>query len=174
LTQLLFGALSRSRQGRIINLSSSVYTVGKFDEGNLQSEKRFSVLGAYAASKLFVLLSSLELAERADGSGITVNGVHPGIVRTQMMLRAPGLFRLISWLALPFAISPEKGAAAIVQLASASSYDKTTGLYFASGKPAIIKSAFNTPSFRRRLWEISERSLRERGLLTQAASSAAA
>jgi retinol dehydrogenase 12 len=105
---LLLGELKKSEQGRIINLSSSVYTVGKFDALNLQSEKRFSVMGAYASSKLFMLLFSVELAERLKGTPITVNAVHPGIARTQMMLRAPGMFKVVSYLALAFCVSTEK------------------------------------------------------------------
>jgi len=109
LTQLLMDELGRSEQGRIINLSSSVHSVGRFDPENLQSEKRFSVMGAYSASKLFMLLFTLELARSLRGTNITAKAVHPLIARTQMMLRAPGIFKVISHLALPFSVSPEKG-----------------------------------------------------------------
>jgi retinol dehydrogenase-12 len=155
LTRLLLGELKKSEQGRIINLSSSVYTVGKFDALNLQSEKRFSVMGAYASSKLFMLLFSVELAERLKGTPITVNAVHPGIARTQMMLRAPGMFKVVSYLALPFSVSPEKGAATSVYLASSPNVAALSGRYFMSCKPAAIESKFNTDTIRERLWEIS-------------------
>ena len=155
LTHLLLGELKKSEQGRIINLSSSVYTVGKFDALNLQSEKRFSVMGAYASSKLFMLLFSVELAERLKGTPITVNAVHPGIARTQMMLRAPGMFKVVSYLALPFSVSPEKGAATSVYLASSPNVATLSGRYFTSCKPAAIESKFNTDTIRERLWEIS-------------------
>lgn len=155
LTHLLLGELKKSEQGRIINLSSSVYTVGKFDALNLQSEKRFSVMGAYAASKLFMLLFSVELAARLKGTAITVNAVHPGIARTQMMLRAPGMFKVVSYLALPFSVSPEKGAATSVYLASSPDVATLSGHYFTSCKPAAIKSELNTDTIRKRLWEMS-------------------
>lgn len=155
LTHLLLDELKKSEQGRIINLSSSVYTVGKFDAQNLQSEKRFSVMGAYAASKLFMLLFSVELAERLKETPITVNAVHPGIVRTQMMLGAPGMFKVVSYLALPFSVSPEKGAATSVYLASSPNVARLSGRYFTSCKPAAIESKFNTDTIRKRLWEIS-------------------
>lgn len=165
LTQLLLDGLRKSPQGRIINLSSSVYAAGKFDEANLQSEKGYSIFGAYSASKLFMLLSSLEQAERLRETSITVNAVHPGIVRTNMMLRAPGAFKIVSWLALPAASSPKKGAATSVYLAASPEVRTATGRYFARGKAADIKTRFNTAPTRRRLWEISVGSLRERGLL---------
>jgi retinol dehydrogenase 12 len=159
LTHLLLDELKKSEQGRIINLSSSVYTVGKFDAQNLQSEKRFSVMGAYAASKLFMLLFSVELAERLKETPITVNAVHPGIARTQMMLGAPGMFKVVSYLALPFSVSPEKGAATSVYLASSPEVITVSGRYFTGCKSAAIKSKFNTETIRQRLWAKSAEDL---------------
>lgn len=82
-----------------------------------------------------------------------------------MMLRAPGAFKVVSWLALPVSISPKKGAAASVYLASSPQVAAVTGRYFAGGKPADIKSKFNTAPTRRRLWDLGVGCLRERGLL---------
>jgi retinol dehydrogenase 12 len=60
LTRLLLDHLQNSEQGRIINLSSSVHSVGKFDPENIQSERNFSVMSAYSGSKLFMLLFTIE------------------------------------------------------------------------------------------------------------------
>jgi len=165
LTRLLLDEMKKSPQGRIINLSSSVYTVGKFDVHNLQSEKSFSVMGTYAASKLFMLLFSVELAERLKQTTITVNAVHPGIARTQMMLRAPGRFKVVSYLALPFSISPERGAATSVYLASSPEIATVSGRYFTSCKPAPIKTKFDTETVRRLLWKNSEEGLQQLELI---------
>jgi hypothetical protein len=96
---------------------------------------------------------------------ITVNCVHPGVVRAQMMLNAPGPFKIVSWLAPPFAISAKAGAATPVYAATSPALERVTGRYFVSRKPAAIKSKFNTAPYRRRLWDISIGSLRDRGLL---------
>ena len=165
LTRLLLDELKKSHQGRIINLSSSVYTLGKFDVHNLQSEKSFSVMGTYAASKLFMLLFSVELAERLKQTPITVNAVHPGIARTQMMLRAPGMFKVVSYLALPFSVSPQKGAATSVYLASSLEVTTISGRYFTGCKPAAIKSKFDTQTVRKLLWKNSEESLQRLDLI---------
>jgi NAD(P)-dependent dehydrogenase (short-subunit alcohol dehydrogenase family) len=165
LTHLLLDELKKSDQGRIINLSSSVYTVGKFDAQNLQSEKRFSVMGAYAASKLFMLLFSIELAERLKGTSITVNAVHPGIARTQMMLRAPGMFKVVSYLALPFSVSPEKGAATSVYLASSQDIRRISGAYFTNCQEKKVRTKFDTKGYKDLLWNISAESLRRAGLV---------
>jgi retinol dehydrogenase 12 len=111
LTRLLLDHLRRSDQGRIINLSSRVYTLGKFDPANLQCERRYSAIGAYASAKLFMLLFSMELAKRSRRTPITASAVHPGVVRSQMLATAQGFFKLLALIATPFALSPEKGLA---------------------------------------------------------------
>jgi NAD(P)-dependent dehydrogenase (short-subunit alcohol dehydrogenase family) len=62
-----------------------------------------------------------ELARRLDGTGVTVNALHPGFVRSEFG-RGGDLGGIYGWgikyLASPFAISPEKGARAAVYLAS--------------------------------------------------------
>jgi len=157
LTHLLLDQLGKSTQGRIINLSSSVYTMGQLDLDNLQGERRYSVMRAYSASKLLVLLFTLELAERLRGTPITANAVHPGVVRTQMMFQAPGLFRLISYAALPFAASPRQGAATSLYLASSPQVTEVSGEYFTRCKPMRIKSRFNTTANRALLWNLSHK-----------------
>jgi NAD(P)-dependent dehydrogenase (short-subunit alcohol dehydrogenase family) len=159
LTQLLLEDIKRSAQGRVINLSSSVYSVGKFDPDNLQSEKHFSVLGAYAASKLFMLMFTEELAKRLRGTRVTTNAAHPGIVRTPMMFRAPGAFRVMSYLSLPFSISPESGAKTSVHLASSPALRDVSGHYFTSSKRSDTKNKFDTETNRELLWDISMKSV---------------
>lgn len=159
LTYLMLDALKQAEQGRIVNLSSSVYTAGKFDPENLQGEKRFSAFSAYSNSKLLMLLSTIELASRLKATPVTANAVHPGVVRTQMLLRAPGIFRAVGYLALPFALSPRQGAATSLHLASSPDVKGMSGKYFARGKETIVKSAFNTPENRELLWNLSMQSL---------------
>jgi NAD(P)-dependent dehydrogenase (short-subunit alcohol dehydrogenase family) len=157
LTNLLLEELRRSEQGRIINLSSSAYAKGKFDPDNLQSarERYFSVLGTYAATKLFVLMFTEELAMRLIGTSVTVNAVHPGIVRTHMTLHAPGALRLVAYLSLPFSISPLEGARTSVYLASSPEVKGITGQCFAKSKRAPVKNKFDTADNRALLWDLS-------------------
>jgi retinol dehydrogenase 12 len=159
LTHLLLSELKKSPQGRIINLSSSVYRAGKFDPDNLQSEHRFSTVGAYATSKLLVLLFTIELASRLRATRITANAVHPGIVRTPMMLGAKGFLRAMSYAALPFSLSPEKGAATSVFLASSAEPAEVSGQYFTRAKAKKVKTAFNTQENRNLLWALSMNAL---------------
>ena len=161
LTNLLLEELQKSEQGRIINLSSSVYAIGKFDPDNLQSKKHFSVLGTYAATKLFVLMFTEELASRLKATSVTANAVHPGIVRTRMMLQAPGALRLVSYLSLPFSISPVTGARTSVYLASSPEVKGISGQYFTKSKRAAVKNKFDTADNRALLWDLSLNAVEE-------------
>ena len=160
LANLLLDELRKSEQGRIVNLSSSVYAFGKFGPDNLQSvgvgvgEKHFSVLGTYAATKLFVLMFTEELARRLNGTSVTANAVHPGIVRTRMMLRAPGVLRLVSYLSLPFSVSPFQGARTSVYLASSPEVKGISGQYFTKSKSVPVKNKFDTAENRALLWDL--------------------
>ena len=148
LTNLLLPELQNSEQGRIVNLSSSVYAIGKFDPNNLQSERHFSVLGAYAATKLFVLMFTEELASRLKATSVTANAVHPGVVRTRMMLRAPGALRLVSYLSLPLSVSPFEGARTSVHVASSWEVKGVSGQYIAKSRRAAVKNKFDTAANR--------------------------
>jgi retinol dehydrogenase 12 len=159
LTQLMLDALKRAGQGRIINLSSSVHAIGKFESEHLQRGRRFPAFSAYANSKLLMLLFSIELAERLKSTSVTANAVHPGIVKTPMMLNARGFFRAAAWLALPFAISPQQGAATSVYLATSPEVAEVSGKYFARSRETKFKTAFNTPESREHLWNLSMQSV---------------
>jgi len=101
------------------------------------------------------LMFTEELATRLVGTRVTANAVHPGIVRTHMMLAAPGAFRIMSYLSLPFSISPEKGARTTVYLATAPELREVSGRYFAGAKQRTTRNKFDTPDNRALLWRLS-------------------
>ena len=155
LTQLLQSALEKSEQGRIINLSSRVYAFGRFDARTLRRETKSSVFRSYAASKLFMLMFTRALAERLAGTRVTATAVDPGIVRTRMMRRAPGAFRVLAYLSLPVSVSPARGAVTSVYLASSPDVAGVSGRLFARSRPIATRNAFDTAENRARLWDIS-------------------
>jgi NAD(P)-dependent dehydrogenase (short-subunit alcohol dehydrogenase family) len=155
LTQSLLGVLRNSEQGRVINLSSSIYSIGRFVPGDLQFARRYSVMGAYAASKLLVLMFTKELARRLSGTRVTANAAHPGVVRTQMMKSVPGALRLIALASLPFSVTPEEGARTPVFLATAPEVRDVTGEYFVRARATPTRNAFDTGENRALLWKLS-------------------
>ena len=76
-----------------------------------------------------------------------------------MMFRATGLLKVITLLAYPFSVTPEKGAATSVYLATSADLATVSGKYFKNSKMAKADSKFNTPENRQLLWKLSMDSL---------------
>jgi len=85
LTQLLRGPLAASGAGRVVIVASQVERHGTIRFDDLQGERHYDALEAYSQSKLANVLFTYALAERWAGTGITVNCLHPGIVRSQLL-----------------------------------------------------------------------------------------
>ncbi|XP_073880892.1 retinol dehydrogenase 13 isoform X5 [Macaca fascicularis] len=85
LTNLLLDKLKASAPSRIINLSSLAHVAGHidFDDLNWQTRK-YNTKAAYCQSKLAIVLFTKELSRRLQGSGVTVNALHPGVARTEL------------------------------------------------------------------------------------------
>lgn len=82
LTNLLLDTLKKSIPARIINISSDAHSGGKIEFDNLQGERSYSSFGPYGNSKLANILFTTELSRRVEGTVVTVNAVHPGLVNT--------------------------------------------------------------------------------------------
>lgn len=156
LTQQLMPLLERG-QARIINLSSMAHKFGRPVFKNLQFEHDYSAMKAYGQAKLFNIYFTKSLAERFGAKGITAYAVHPGVVNTGFGSGLSGAGKLLMWLARPFMISPEEGAATSIYLASEAKLSpKLNGLYFSKKQPAKTSLMADNVSARNRLWEISE------------------
>lgn len=157
LTHLLLDMLKASAPARIVNVSSDAHRVGKMDFDNLQAEKRFGGFRAYGMSKLANVMFTYELARRLEGTGITVNALHPGFVRSGFGHNTQGLMGRLMPLIQIGAITVEKGAETSVYLASSPEVEGVTGKYFVKSKPvASSKASYNEADWRR-LWEVSEK-----------------
>jgi NAD(P)-dependent dehydrogenase (short-subunit alcohol dehydrogenase family) len=139
LTLELLDLLRHSAPARIVNVGSELSDRAKIDFDNLQSEQRYSVLGAYGQSKLALMLFTFELARRLEGSGVTANIVHPGGVATNILdlggWRGAVLTTLKPLLKL-FLLSPEQGARTTLHVATAPELASVTGRYFKSSREA--------------------------------------
>uniref|UniRef100_A0A663MLE1 Retinol dehydrogenase 14 n=1 Tax=Athene cunicularia TaxID=194338 RepID=A0A663MLE1_ATHCN len=97
LTNLLLGLLKNSAPSRIVVVSSKLYKYGEINFEDLNSEISYNKSFCYSRSKLANILFARELARRLEGTGVTVNSLHPGIVRTNL-----GRYVNIPLLAKPF------------------------------------------------------------------------
>jgi NAD(P)-dependent dehydrogenase (short-subunit alcohol dehydrogenase family) len=160
LTNLLLGRLRASPSARIVNVSSSQHQDGKIDFDNLQGERRYERLDAYARSKLALLMFTYELSRRLDGTRVTSNAVHPGTVATGLgsdngllrgwlRVRIRNLVRRSSWM------TPEEGARALVHAATSPDLEGVTGRYFDRGREVRSSPASYDEAVARKLWDVS-------------------
>lgn len=157
LTQGLRESLFAAGAARVVNTSSHAHRGGKIDFDNLQFEHDYSAYSAYGRSKLCNILFTRALARRLAESGVTVNSLHPGFVKTRFGDEAGGwMGRTIDMMKI-FAISEEKGAQTIVYLASSGDVAQTTGLYFYKCKPVAPSKLAQNDEVAERLWKETEK-----------------
>jgi retinol dehydrogenase-14 len=103
------------------------------------------------------VLFTYELARRLDATGVTVNCVHPGWVRTNFgHQNQPLAWRLMIAAVVPFMRSPEKGAETVVYLSSDAHVETVTGMYFHDLKPKRSSKLSYDEAMAARLWQVSE------------------
>jgi NAD(P)-dependent dehydrogenase (short-subunit alcohol dehydrogenase family) len=152
LTHLLLDLLKASAPARIVNVASKTSFI-KLDLDDLMLTKRkYSVMAAVAPTKLGLVLFTKELATRLKGTEVTVNSLHPGVVKTNLLKDMPRWMKI--FFTLP-AVGPEKGARTSVYLASAPEVQRVSGEFFADCKIAKTTGVANDPELCKRLWEIS-------------------
>ncbi|KAL6762748.1 hypothetical protein V8C86DRAFT_2515150 [Haematococcus lacustris] len=164
LTLLLLPAMLKAEKPvRIINVSSAAHTMGsiKFDDLNRDKPGAYSPWEAYGQSKLANILFTYELARRLkDYPQVTVNCLHPGVVRTELgrymvnssnqMWMGPAIY-LASFLFK----TPQQGAQTSIYLASSPDVANTTSKYFVDCKAVASSRASHDASVAARLWEYS-------------------
>ncbi|MGZ4687457.1 SDR family oxidoreductase [Oryzihumus sp.] len=156
LTHLLRPLLEASAPARVVTVSSGAQAMGRIDFEDLQGERSYSGQRAYNQSKLANVLFTYELARRLEGTGVTANALHPGVVRTGFGQEdSSTLFRVTLPVIRPFMLSPERGAQTSVYLASSPEVEGVSGRYFVRKKARRSSPASYDPQVARRLWEVS-------------------
>jgi NAD(P)-dependent dehydrogenase (short-subunit alcohol dehydrogenase family) len=156
LTNLLLATIKASAPARIINLSSRAHQRGSIDFEDLQSERHYAGMDVYGNSKLANILFTIELSRRLEGTGVTVNAVHPGFVNSGFAKNNDGLaFKLFGAVGPLIARSPEKGAETSIYLASSPEVEGVTGKYFSDSKVTQAAPQAADAAAAKKLWEVS-------------------
>lgn len=161
LTNLLLDVIKASAPSRIVNLASAAHSRGKLNVEDFNSEK-YNPTDAYAQSKLANVLFTRELARRLQGTGVTVNAVHPGTVFTdivrhmgfQQLFISKVIVRSLLWL---FIKSPQKGSQPVLFAALDPSLDNVTGSYISNNQIVDPSDAAKKDSSAKWLWAVSEK-----------------
>ena len=117
---------------------------------------------AYCQSKLANLMFTYELARRLQGTGVTVNAVHPGVVATNLLsngkvpigrLTRPIIRTMLRIVGRNLA----KGSDTTVYLATAPEITNVTGKYFVDRTETFSSQGSYDVDMASRLWELSDR-----------------
>jgi retinol dehydrogenase 12 len=155
LTNLLLPVLTASAPARVITVSSVAHRFALLNLDDLQLERGYLPMRAYANSKLANVLFTRELASRLEGSAVTANCLHPGTVRTHFGDTGAGWLRLGLAVGGAFLRTPESGAATTVFLASSPAVGDRSGGYYVSGRLRRPSRAARDEDRASRLWNIS-------------------
>jgi NAD(P)-dependent dehydrogenase (short-subunit alcohol dehydrogenase family) len=145
-TRLLLPALCRAAPSRIVNVASAAQNPIDFDDVML--ERRYDGFGAYAQSKLALVMFTFDLAEELKGEDIAVNCLHPGsLLDTKMVREAFG--RAMG--------DVQSGADAVIYLATSSEVEGVTGKYFDQKQEARAHEQAHDGGARNNLRQLSEK-----------------
>lgn len=158
LTNLLINLIKKSK-GRIINVTSYMYKLGKINLNDLNSMESYNPWKAYYQSKLAIILFTLELSRRLIDSKVVANAVHPGMVATNLyqhtIFKVPGLWYILSPVTWLMWKSADDAASSIVYLAVSDSVEEVTGEYFSNYKVQKLESQALDEVVAKKLWDTS-------------------
>lgn len=134
LNYLLMDKIKRENRARIIYVNSEGH---RFALGGVHLKDlgwkwhRYSGLKSYGAAKTAQLLSMKAFAEYFAGTGVTINAMHPGNVRSNIGENNGKLYRFLKKkLVLSSALEPEVSARALHYLAASKDMDQVSGAFF--------------------------------------------
>lgn len=157
LTHLLLERIRESAPARIVNVSSHAHKFVKgirFDDPHHRD--KYASMRVYGHSKLANILFTRELAQRLEGTGVTVNAVHPGAVRTGLGANNGAWSKLLTGTLGLFFNSPEQGAATSLYVATAPELEATSGRYYARCREVAPSRSAQDKDASSRLWTLSE------------------
>ncbi len=158
LTHELVDRLRESAPARVDVTASGLHGRGGLAFDDLQMERDYGALAAYARSKLANVAFTVELADRLDGSGVVANCVHPGFVPSTGLFRDARLrvrvaVRIAS--AVPgVGATAETGGDRLVELATAPEYGRQSGCYVGADGPEAPAPGAADREVRERLWRV--------------------
>lgn len=144
LTHLLLPLIRDSAPARIVNVSSLGQQAIDFDDVMLM--RGYSGGRAYCQSKLAQIMFTIDLAQELDGTGVTVNALHPATYMDTTLVRAAGHTPIST---------VEEGAEAILNLALSEKLGDVSGAYFNGQRKARALTQVYDAEARARLREIS-------------------
>jgi NAD(P)-dependent dehydrogenase (short-subunit alcohol dehydrogenase family) len=132
-TNLIIDSLLAAQHARVVVVASSAMGMATLTpalEDINWEQRKFSGFRSYGDSKLMNLMFARELNRRFGDKGIVANGLHPGVIATELARDQSAPFMLLGILMMPFMKSVPRGAATSVFVATSPDYEHRGGLFF--------------------------------------------
>lgn len=159
LTNLLLDMLKQSTPSRVVVVSALTHKWGSINKDDLMGENSYCKFKAYCQSKLANNLFVRELSKKLEGSGVTVNSCHPGVVVTGL-LRQINSFEMVNTVLEPilrqFLRTPAEGAQTSIFLSVDPEAEKVSGKYFGNCKQTEPSNDSKNDELSAWLWKKSE------------------
>ena len=155
LTNLLLDTLKSSAPARIVTVTSDMHRGATINFDDLQSVGSYRPVRVYSETKLANVLFTYELARKLQGSEVTANCLHPGMVATKLLADGIGIPRPLTSTTKLIGSSPEKGAKTSIYLAASPEVEGVNGKYFVKEKPVESSQISYDQSLAGRLWKQS-------------------
>ena len=155
LTNLLLDMLKSNAPARVVTVASNMHRGATIDFDDLQSERAYKPLRVYCRTKLANVLFTKELARRLQGTGVTANCLHPGVVATKLLADAMGMRRTVRPTTRLIGSSPDKGAKTSIYLASSPEVEGVSGKYFVRQKAVESSKVSYDENMASQLWRVS-------------------
>lgn len=156
LTHLLIDLLKRSKPSRIVIVASELYRIASL---NLNKINPTTTLPAYLyyVSKYADIVFTLELARRLEGSGVTANCLHPGMIDSGIWRNVPAPLSWFMYLITKtFFKTPVQGAQTTIHLTVSDELNGVSGKYYMDCAERGLSNAVKDPAKGKKLWELSE------------------
>ncbi|XP_053313340.1 dehydrogenase/reductase SDR family member on chromosome X isoform X2 [Spea bombifrons] len=159
LTNLLLKTLRKSgthdSNARVVTVSSATHYVGDLNLDDLQSSHCYTPHGAYAQSKLSLVLFTYHLQHQLteEGSHVTANVVDPGVVNTDLYKNMNWAAKLVKWMTgWLFFKTAEEGAATSIYASVSPHLEGMGGCYLYNGNKTKSADITYDEELQRKLW----------------------
>jgi len=157
----LLPAIKKAPSGRIALVASDGYLSANrkrpINLDDLDCSESYDALTTYGQSKMAVVQFNKMLAKKLDGTGVTSNAVHPGVIRTNLAKESKNIkVKIIGALAGPWTRSIPQGTATHCFVAVHPSIEGVSGLYFGDSNPRDLKPVADQPELAEALWAKAE------------------
>ncbi|ELT95535.1 hypothetical protein CAPTEDRAFT_91140 [Capitella teleta] len=154
LTNLLLDLLKSSNPSRIVFVSSIIFKAASIDLSNINMQQYEPAMGPYGVSKLANIMITRELSQRLQGTGVTVNCLHPGSIQSSFFNKFPFFLRVILQpIASLFFRSEFLGAQSSIHCAVSEEMEGVSGRYVEECRVTSLPPHATDANTARQLWD---------------------